>query len=54
MFTKENEWKFLVESLQKEIVKHDSDQELRLFFEQTMLGKKILLPIIKLIFVTFN
>lgn len=39
MFTKESEWKFLVELLQKEIVKNNFNQELRLFFEQTMLGE---------------
>lgn len=40
MFTKETEWKFLVELLQKEIIKNDFNQELRIFFEQTMLGKE--------------
>ena len=41
MYTKETEWKSLVDSLQQKISKNNSSQESRLFFEQTMIGNII-------------
>ncbi|XP_011496672.1 PREDICTED: uncharacterized protein LOC105361260 [Ceratosolen solmsi marchali] len=37
VYTKDTEWKLLVDLLQQEISKHNSSQESRLFFEQTMI-----------------
>ncbi|KAJ8683042.1 hypothetical protein QAD02_018834 [Eretmocerus hayati] len=37
-YTKEAEWKFLVNLLQQKIIEKDSSQESRLLFEQTMIG----------------
>ena len=40
MYTKESEWKLLVDLLQQKISNGNSSQEIQLFFKQTIIGKR--------------